>query len=92
VTRANPSAAWSWREAWRAAHVQPLPDLLHAHALLRRRHADAAEHCNEIDAQQSDQRRSRRRDIALERLFLMTRAEETPSASAAAIDEVIWQS
>jgi hypothetical protein len=57
-------------EALRAAHVQPLPNLLHAHALLLWRHADAAERRGEVGARKPDQRRSRRRDIALERLFL----------------------
>ena len=54
----------------RAAHVEPVPDLLHPHALLPLRHADAAERRSERVARQPDQRRLIRRDILLERPLL----------------------
>ena len=59
-----------FRETLRAAHVEPLPDLLDAHALLALGHAGAAEDLREPGARQADQRRLRRRDITRQRLLL----------------------
>ncbi len=54
-------------EPARAAHVEPMPDLLDPHLALGRRHADACERLRQLRARQPHERRLRRRLIALER-------------------------
>ncbi len=44
-----------------------MPQLLHAHLALRRRHADGAELVGDLRARQTDQRRLRRRHVGFER-------------------------
>ena len=53
-----------------AAEIDPVPELLHAHLALRLRHADSPERIGQLGARQPDQRRLRRRDVALERRLL----------------------
>jgi hypothetical protein len=60
-------------EALHAAHVEPVPELLHPHLALALRHADAAERNGKLGPAQADERRLRRRDIALERRLLERR-------------------
>ena len=57
-------------ERGEAAEIDPVPELLHAHLALRLRHADGAERVGKLGARQPDQRRLRRRHIALERRLL----------------------
>ena len=65
----QPEAAESGIEILRAAHIDPVPELLHAHLLLRRRHADVAEPRGQFRARQADQRRLRQRHIGFKRGF-----------------------
>ncbi len=51
----------------RAAHIEPVPDLLRAHLALALRHADAAQHLGKLRPRRADQRRLVGRDIDLER-------------------------
>ena len=53
-------------EARDAAHVNPVPELLHAHLALLLRHADRAERIGQHRARHPDQRGLRGRDVALE--------------------------
>jgi hypothetical protein len=57
-------------EALRTADIEPVPDLLRAHLLLRRRNADRAKRLRKRHARQSDERWLCRRHVALERCLL----------------------
>ncbi len=54
-------------EILHAAHIKPVPDLLHAHAALPFRHAGFAQRIGQRIARQPDQRRLCRRGILLKR-------------------------
>ena len=53
-----------------AAHIDPVPELLHAHLALLLGHADLPQRIGQLGARQPDQRRHGRRDIALQRRLL----------------------
>ena len=57
-------------ESGGAAHIDPVPQLLHPHFSLCRRHADLGQRRDDFGARQPDQRRSVRRHIACERRLL----------------------
>ena len=50
-----------------AAHVEPVPELLHPHLALRRRHAETAQRLRQLGTRQAHQRGLVRRHVALER-------------------------
>jgi hypothetical protein len=57
-------------ERLRAPHVDPVPELLHAHLALALGYSGLAEARGKFRARQADQRRLRRRHIGLQRRFL----------------------
>src|SRR5690242_20715889 len=57
-------------ERGRAAHIDPVPELLDAHLALALRHAEASERVREQHARKADQRRLLWRDVTLERGLL----------------------
>src|SRR5262249_30699093 len=58
------------REAFRSAHIEPMPDLLDPHLALRRGHSDRCERRRELGTREPNERRLRGRNIALERPLL----------------------
>ncbi len=54
-------------KARHAAHIDPVPELLHAHLALLFGHADVAERIGQRRARQADQRGLRRRHVTLQR-------------------------
>ncbi len=77
-------------EALCSAHVQPVPDLPHAHVALCRGHPDRAERVRKLRARHTDQRGLERRHIALERHLFEQRRRGTARCNRYRFNGLQW--